>query len=236
MDGIDAQCHADREDDRRSEHDHRDAFERPAEDEEQHVHHEQELRLGHPRLAEKGRDVRGNSEACEHEAQDVAADDDEKDHAALHDGILSRAPYIDECGAAIDEEAEDDCVDERYGRNLGRREEAAIDRAQDDDRHDECRYCCWQAARKAAEVGALRHHAVAAPLCDHIGGDDQKESFEQSRNDAGQEELIDRQTDHGADDDERERRRDHHAERSAHGCQGCRELRRIAFLLQALDR
>ena len=230
-DRIDAERLDDRVGDRDRRHLHRQHVHEHAEDQVEQRQREQHRRR---RQAERGHplgDCVGDAGEADGEVQDERGDDDQQDHAAgarsLQEAGLQH--LAGELAHAPDEEQRDE--DAERGRLGGRGDaevEAAHHDAEDDDRRDEVHERAHPVAQRQ---GRLAH---AASREDRAAVDVRHEAQRQqdSRDDAGDEQLADRIVGERPVHDHVDRRRDQDAQRAAGGERAQRTAHRVAARVQ----
>ena len=79
----------------------------------------------------------GHTGARDEKGKQSGVGDDEHDHRAGHDRLAQDDEQVLELDFAVDQQAHGQRVEHRHGRGLGRGEDATVNTAQNDDRHQE---------------------------------------------------------------------------------------------------
>ena len=173
-----------------------------------------------------GQLIRGAEERRQQTDAERRRQDDQDDRGAL--GGVDEDPWqIAPAQGAVGVARHQHGVDDAHRRGLGRREQARVDPAQNDHRHEERRDGALEGPPHFAEQKRLGRAEAVAPRQDMAGrGEDRRQH--QARKDAGEKERGDRRAGDGAVDDEHHRGRNHDPERAAGGQQSAGERPRVA--------
>ena len=153
-------------------------------------------------------------QGCQDEAEQHGADHDGENHRGRLDRVLQDFAHIAELYRAINKERDNQAVERADGSGFGRREEAGVDTADDDNRQ-----------QQAPDIFLERCHALLPAGCRlalHVAAAenevaDEEEGHENARYNTRNEELADRLTRDGAVKNHRDARRNQDAERAARG-------------------
>lgn len=153
-------------------------------------------------------------QGCQDEAEQHGADHDGENHRGRLDRVLQDFAHIAELYRAINKERDNQAVERADGSGFGRREEAGVDTADDDNRQ-----------QQAPDIFLERCHALLPAGCRlalHVAAaenevEDEEERHENARYNPRNEELADRLTRDGTVKNHRDARRNQDAERAARG-------------------
>ena len=213
MHGVDAEGREGGTEDRHHEQQRADDLKKAADDQEQDVGYEQELPGTEMLVRGELHDLAGDAGAGHPMSEDERGRDDQHDDAGRGDRLGDNVEDATERKPAINADADKQRRDRGHRRRLGDGHKAAIDAAEHDRGHRHRRQRAPGHAQALAEGQRSLRREVLHVRIDQYP-DEECAGLQQAGQDAGKEEARHRLLRHNAVENERERGRDHDADRT----------------------
>ena len=196
--------------------------------------HKEDDRAAAGNVHHKALDRKVESCASEHIAEQRCAHGDEHDGSGGAAGVDEDILHLFQVDLMVDEHTDDQSVEYGDSNSLRRCKDAAVDAAENDDRHQQAPEGILERLEPFLR-GCPRHHLEIHPAAEDQGRHDQTGAHHQARDHTRDKEIRDRRIRNGAVHHEGDRRRDHDTDRAARSHQRTGKRCRIARLHQRGD-
>src|SRR5690606_26533583 len=122
-------------------------------------------------------------------AEDRRGEENQKNAAGEPGGRLERSEDLLQADFPVDEDPDEESVEDRHDRRVGRREEARVDAAEDDERREQRPEALVAGRRDLADRQRLSAAAIPGPAAPDVVHQKQTRSHHEAGQEAGDEQL-----------------------------------------------